>query len=55
MSASKSFVGYAVQLGGAGACVVGAILSFHHVAIAACFLCGAAALYVGNKIRQVGV
>jgi len=51
MSASKSVIGYAVQLGGAGAFVVGAILSVHHVAIAACFIGGAAAVYVGKKVR----
>jgi hypothetical protein len=51
MSTSKSFVGYGVELGGFGAFVVGAVLSVHHVAIAACFIGGAAAAYVGKKVR----
>jgi hypothetical protein len=51
MSASKSFIGYAVELGGFGAFVVGAVLSVHHAAIAACFVGGAAAVYAGKKIR----
>jgi hypothetical protein len=53
MSASKTTVGYAVQLGGIGALVVGAVLSAHHIAIAAAFLGGAAAFYVGEKIRTL--
>jgi hypothetical protein len=53
MSASKTTIGYAVQLGGFGAFVVGAVLSAHHVAIAAAFLGGAAAFYVGEKIRTL--
>ena len=55
MSASESIIGYAVQLGGVAALVVGAIFSVHHVGIAACFLGGAAAMYVGNKIKQTGI
>jgi hypothetical protein len=51
MSASKKSIGYIVQLGGGAALAVGAVLSVHHVAIAACFAGGAAALYVGKKIR----
>ena len=53
MSVSKKTLGYAVQLGGAGAIVVGAVLSVHHAAIAAAILGGAAALYIGNKIRAL--
>lgn len=53
MSASKSFIGYAIELGGAGALVVGAVLSMHHVAIAACFFGGAAAVYIGKKICAI--
>jgi hypothetical protein len=53
MSASKTTVGYAVQLGGIGALVVGAVLSAHHIAIAAAFVGGAAAFYVGEKIRTL--
>jgi len=53
MSVSKKTLGYAVQLGGAGAIVVGAVLSVHHAAIAASILGGAAALYIGNKIKAL--
>jgi hypothetical protein len=53
MSASKTTIGYAVQLGGIGAMVLGAVLSAHHAAIAAAFLAGAAAFYVGEKIRTL--
>jgi hypothetical protein len=53
MSASKTTVGYAVQLGGIGAVVVGAVLSAHHAAIAVAILGGAAAFYVGEKIRTL--
>ena len=45
MSASKSTIGYAVQLGGIGALVLGAVLSAHHAAIAAAFLGGAPQAY----------
>ena len=53
MSVSKKILGYAVQLGGAGALVVGAVLGVHHVVIAAAILGGAAALYIGKKIRAL--
>ncbi len=53
MSASKQKIGYFVQLGGAAACAAGAVLSVHHVTIAACFIGGAVALYLGKKIRSL--
>jgi hypothetical protein len=53
MSASKKTIGYIVQLGGCAALAIGAVLSVHHVAIAACFAGSAAALYVGKKIRSL--
>ena len=53
MSASKTTIGYIVQLGGIGAFALGAVLSFHHAAIAASFAGGAAAFYVGKKIRAL--
>jgi hypothetical protein len=53
MSASKKTIGYAVQVAGIGAFAVGAILSLHHAAIAAAFAGGAAAFYVGEKIRTL--
>jgi hypothetical protein len=48
---SSQSVGLYVELAGAGAFVAGAILSMHHYAIGACFVAGAAAFYVGKKIR----
>jgi hypothetical protein len=53
MSASKTKIGYAVQLGGIAAFTLGAILSVHHIAIGASFLGGIAALYIGQKIRTI--
>ena len=53
MSASKTTVGYIVQLGGIAAFALGAVLSFHHAVIAAAFVGGAAAFYVGKKIRTL--
>jgi hypothetical protein len=53
MSASKTTIGYIVQLGGIAAFALGAVLSFHHAAIAAAFVGGAAAFYVGKKIRTL--
>ena len=44
-------MGQYVQLAGAGAFIVGAILSLHHYAIGICFIAGAVAFYVGKKIR----
>jgi hypothetical protein len=44
-------IGEYVQLAGIGAIVVGAILSVHHYAIGACILLGAAAYYVGTKLK----
>ncbi len=51
MSASKKTIGYIVQLAGVAAFAVGAVLSVHHIAIAASFIGGAAAAYVGKKVR----
>jgi hypothetical protein len=53
MSVTKKTVGYGVQLGGIAAFTIGAILSVHHVATGAAFLGGAAAFYVGRKIRSL--
>ncbi|HWZ54161.1 MAG TPA: hypothetical protein VNV84_05365 [Candidatus Acidoferrales bacterium] len=53
MSASKTTIGYMVQLGGIGAFAIGAVLCFHHAAIAAAFVGGAAAYFVGQKIRTL--
>jgi hypothetical protein len=53
MAVSKSTIGYLVQLGGICAFAVGAIFSVHHLAIGAAFVGGAAAFYVGQKIRSI--
>lgn len=53
MSTSNKTIGYLVQLGGIAAIVAGAVLSLHHIAIALCFAAGAAAFYIGKKIRAV--
>jgi hypothetical protein len=53
MSASKTTIGSIVQLGGIAAFALGAVLSFHHVAIGASFAGGAAAFFVGKKIRTL--
>ena len=44
-------LGQYVQLAGIGAFVAGAILSVHHYAIGVCFIAGAAALYVGKRMK----
>jgi hypothetical protein len=49
----QNHIGYIVQLAGIGAFALGAVLSFHHAAIAASFAGGAAAFYVGKKIRAL--
>ena len=52
MTASASHsLGQWLQLAGAGAFIAGAILSLHHYAIGICFVTGAAAFYVGKKMR----
>jgi hypothetical protein len=48
---STKNIGQYVQLAGIGAIVAGAILSVHHYAIGACILIGAAAYYVGTKLK----
>jgi hypothetical protein len=50
---SRTTIGYIVQLCGVGAFTLGAILSLHHIPIGASFLGGAAAFYVGKKIRAL--
>lgn len=44
-------IGQYVQIAGAGAFLVGAVLSLHHYAIGICFLAGAAAFYAGKKLK----
>ncbi len=50
---SRKTLGYIVQLAGIAAFTVGGVLSVHHAAIAAAFLGGAAAFFVGEKIRTL--
>ncbi|MGA8012241.1 MAG: hypothetical protein WB949_07435 [Candidatus Acidiferrales bacterium] len=52
-SISKKTIGYLVQLGGIAAFTLGVVFSLHHVAIGAAYLGGAAAFYVGQKIRAM--
>jgi hypothetical protein len=44
-------LGLWIELAGAGTFITGAILSLHHYAIGICFVAGAAAFYVGKKMR----
>ncbi len=44
-------IGQLVQLGGIVAFAAGSVLSFHHYAIGALFVGGAAAFFVGKKLR----
>jgi hypothetical protein len=53
MTISKTTISYIVQLGGIAAFTIGAILSANHLPIAASFLGGAAAFYVGEKMRTI--
>ncbi|MGH9746928.1 MAG: hypothetical protein ACRD59_12570 [Candidatus Acidiferrales bacterium] len=53
MSASKTTIGYGMQLGGIAAFGIGAVLSFHHLPIAASFVGGAASFFIGKKIRAL--
>jgi len=51
LSTHTQTIGQWIQLGGAGAFVTGLILSAHHYAIGVCFVAGAAAFYIGKKLR----
>jgi hypothetical protein len=51
LSTHTQVIGQYLQLGGCGALVAGAILSTHHFAIGACFIAGAAAYYIGKRMR----
>ena len=50
---SRTTLGYIVQLAGIAAFTLGAVFSLHHIPIGASFLGGAAAFYVGKKIRTL--
>jgi hypothetical protein len=51
-SLHQQTIGQWLQFAGAGAFAVGALLSLHHIAIAACVFGGAAAFYAGRKLRE---
>jgi hypothetical protein len=53
MTANKSTIGYFVQMGGVAAFALGAIFGIHHVALDVAFVGGAAAFYLGEKIRTM--
>jgi hypothetical protein len=44
-------IGLYVQIAGGGAFLAGVALSLEHVAIAVCFIAGAAAFFVGKKLK----
>jgi hypothetical protein len=44
-------IGLYVQIAGAGAFTAGVVLSLHHYAIGICFIGGAAAFFIGKKMR----
>jgi hypothetical protein len=44
-------IGLIVEICGVGAFLAGAVLSIHHYAIAACIVGGAAAFFIGKKLR----
>jgi hypothetical protein len=48
---STKNIGEYVQLAGVGAIIAGAILSVHHYAIGVCIIAGAAAYYIGEKMK----
>jgi hypothetical protein len=50
-SPSWNSIGLYVQIAGAGAFIAGVVLSLHHYAIGICFIVGAAAFFIGKKLR----
>ena len=46
-------IGQIVQLAGVAAFAAGAVLSLHHYAIGAFFVGGAAAFFIGRKLRTL--
>jgi hypothetical protein len=51
MSISANKLGTIVEIAGAAAFLIGAVLSIHHYAIALLTIGGAVAFFVGNKVR----
>ena len=48
---SMHSIGLYVQIAGAGAFIAGIALSLQHYAIGICFIGGAAAFFIGKKMR----
>ncbi len=48
---SKQSVGLYVEIAGAGAFVAGVLLSLHHFGSGICLIAGAAAFFIGKKMR----
>jgi hypothetical protein len=48
---SLQSIGLYVQIAGAGAFIAGVVLSLHHYGIGICFIAGAAAFFIGKKLR----
>ena len=48
---SKQSVGLYVQMAGVGAFLAGVVLSLHHFATGICLIAGAAAYFIGKKMR----
>jgi hypothetical protein len=51
MSISANKLGTIVEIAGAAAFLIGAVLSIHHYAIALLTIGGAVAFFVGKKVR----
>jgi hypothetical protein len=48
---SSQSIGLYVQIAGAAAFVAGVVLSLHHYGTGICFIAGAAAFFIGKKMR----
>ena len=48
---SSQSIGLYVQIAGAGAFVAGVVLSLHHYGTGICFIAGAAAFFIGKKMK----
>ena len=49
---SMQSIGLYVQVAGAGAFLAGVVLSLQHYAIGICFIAGAAAFFIGKKMKS---
>ena len=49
---STKSIGLYVQIAGAGAFLAGVVLSLQHYGIGICFIAGAAAFFIGKKMRE---